>query len=689
MLSMDTRDCASASASRALASALGANAAFREGQLEVIATAVNRPARVLLVQRAGWGKTLVCLLATRLLRDAGAGPTLLLSTQGALTDSQATVALRIGLRVRTREHGSWTELGQELDDNQVDLIVTAPERLTGTPRSTEALGLIAICGAHHASQWGHDYRPHFERAMAWAAEAQQTTSVLAMTAVPTQRVVSDITGHLGANCTVLQGPMTPQGLRLHTIALAGEAEKLAWLAENLAVLPGSGVIFCLTALDCARVARWLRMHGFPVPVCQQRMTDAELAALQPRLATGEVKALAAPMAMGRRLARLDTRFVVHLQPPASLAAYYEQLGCVDRGGERSYAVLVREPENHTADGFLLRGAFPLPAETARVHATLIADGPLTLDGLEARLNSPRARLAKSVAALEAAGAAIRDGNLIASTECGWEPADDLSAQLAAHRLEEMDRVREFAGSNSCLMEQLCHYLGSPGPKPCGLCSGCVGPFMADAAKPYRRDEAVRFLRETEVRVLPRRRWPQTLGVDRTGEIPNHQRNRTGRALSVYGDSGWGHVVAAGRHDRGRFGWLLVHASARLIRERWRPKPPPAWVTFVPSLRHPRLVASFARRLAWMLGLPFRHALAKVSESAEQATMGNSAHRLSNIAGSFAIVASEVLPGPVLLVDDVVASGWTITLCGVLLWEAGAGPVHPFALAASDGARLAP
>jgi ATP-dependent DNA helicase RecQ len=126
---------------------------------------------------------------------------------------------------------------------------------------------------------------------------------------------------------------------------------------------------------------------------------------------------------------------------------------------------------------------------------------------------------------------------------------------------------------------------------------------------------------------------------------------------------------------------LVEAAARMIRDRWRPDPRPAWVTAVPSLRRPKLVSDFAERLAVALELPYLESLGRRHETAEQKSMQNSAQQLMNVVYAIAARTDRVLPGPVLLIDDIVDSGWTFTVSGARLRRAGSGVVIPFALAA--------
>jgi ATP-dependent DNA helicase RecQ len=164
----------------------------------------------------------------------------------------------------------------------------------------------------------------------------------------------------------------------------------------------------------------------------------------------------------------------------------------------------------------------------------------------------------------------------------------------------------------------------------------------------------------------------------SGAIPAALQARPGRALCALDDAGYGPLVSAGR-AAGRFDDELVEACAALV-ERWRTDAAPEWVTCVPSLRRPALVADFARRLAARLRLPFRAALAVREERPEQRTMRNRTHLLQNVDGAFATAMPSLPPAPVLLVDDLVDSGWTLTVAAALLQRAGCGPVWPLALA---------
>jgi len=154
--------------------------------------------------------------------------------------------------------------------------------------------------------------------------------------------------------------------------------------------------------------------------------------------------------------------------------------------------------------------------------------------------------------------------------------------------------------------------------------------------------------------------------------------QTGRALSVWGDAGWGGLVRQGKYHDGKFADDLVGACVKMIRE-WGPLPKPTWVTCVPSLRHPDLVPNFSKRLAAALGLPFHLVIEKTDDRPEQKTMANSTQQARNIDGSLALNGHPVPHGPVILVDDMVDSRWTLTVAAWLLRKSGSGEVWPMAL----------
>ena len=233
----------------------GPGATFRPHQLEAVRDLVDEHARVLCVQRTGWGKSAVYFLATRLLRDEGAGPALIVSPLLALMRNQIAAAQRLGIRAHTinsTNRAAWDEVRQLLADDAVDLLLISPERLnnpqfreTMLPLFAERVGLLVVDEAHCISDWGHDFRPDYRRLAEMLERLPEGVAVLATTATANDRVVADVeeqlrTGHAAAALRTYRGPLARSSLRLEVVELAAQADRLAWLADLAAAARGLG-----------------------------------------------------------------------------------------------------------------------------------------------------------------------------------------------------------------------------------------------------------------------------------------------------------------------------------------------------------------------------------------------------------------------------------------------------------------
>jgi ATP-dependent DNA helicase RecQ len=258
----------------------------------------------------------------------------------------------------------------------------------------------------------------------------------------------------------------------------------------------------------------------------------------------------------------------------------------------------------------------------------------------------------------------------------------LIEHLTRLRREEQAQMDRYRGHAGCLMEFLARALDDPSAAPCGRCAFCKGQPDALRRVPEEATrEAVAFLRRRDLPIEPRVQWQAgSLPVyGWQGRIAADRRAEMGRALCILGDSGWGSLVRRGTHQEGRFAEELVEALVGLVRG-WRPDPTPTWVTCVPSLNHAELVADLARRLAARLSLPFVAAVRKVRANRPQKDMENSWQQAHNLDAAFQIDLWQGMAGPLLLVDDLVNSRWTLTVVAALLRQEGSGPVFPLALA---------
>ncbi|HEY4266863.1 MAG TPA: RecQ family ATP-dependent DNA helicase [Galbitalea sp.] len=669
---------------------LGPKASFHDGQLESI-IAVRRPdARVLVVQRTGWGKSLVYWIATRLSRDAGAGPTLIVSPLLSLMRNQIAMASKLQLRARTinsTNRDEWKAVEEALEANAVDVLLISPERLGNQDfmaRILPALGAIGtfvIDEAHCISDWGHDFRPDYRRLNAILARLPASIPVLATTATANDRVVGDVADQLGTGVVVLRGTLARDSLDLHVVALGDQAERLAWLAENIPKLPGSGIIYCLTVADTVRVANWLAGRGLAVRPYNADMSNEDRIAAEEALLANEVKALVATSALGMGFDKPDLGFVVHYQRPGSAVAYYQQVGRAGRAVTHAEAILLTGREDDEIAEYFIESAFPSEANQRAVIETLESQAEMTLPKIERQVNIRRSEIQKVLQLAELDGAVGRDGGRFFRTPNPWAPDVERATRVSALRRAELAQIRAYTTYDGCLMGFLRAALDDPDAARCGHCANDGAEPVAKAVSEAVVLEATTYLRRDFRPLEPRKVWPAGAVPAFSGKIPPEERLEIGRALSMYGDAGWGRLVRDGKYTAGTFDLRLVEAAAELV-ARWAPDPYPTWVTAIPSASRPALVRDFALALSVRLGLPFVEVF-EATGGASQKTMENSVQRFRNVHRKLALVVPRPEPGPVLLVDDIADSGWTFTYGGWLLRAARVDRVYPLALAVAS------
>src|SRR3954451_23153435 len=314
----------------------GPDARFREHQREAITDLVSDRARVLCVQRTGWGKSAVYFIATALLREQGAGRALIVSPLLALMRNQIAAAERLGIRAHTinsTNRDAWSAVRELLADDAVDLLLIRPERLNNPrfrdemlPLFAERVGLVVVDEAHCISDWGHDFRPDYRRLRDMLGRLPGGVPVLGTTATAHDRVVADVEEQLGGAVKTYRGELGRSSLRFEVVELPGQADRLAWLATWLPKLPGSGIVYTLTKRDSELVAEWLTERGLPAEAYSGEVETERRVAVEDRLLRNEVKAVVATSALGMGYDKPDLGFVVHYQAPGSVVAYYQQVG---------------------------------------------------------------------------------------------------------------------------------------------------------------------------------------------------------------------------------------------------------------------------------------------------------------------------------------------------------------------------
>ncbi len=667
-----------------------ADATFRDGQEDAIRHIVEGKGRLLVVQKTGWGKSFVYFIATKLLREAGAGPALLISPLLALMRNQIAAAERMGVRAATINSDNmddWTAVEGKLAKGEIDILLISPERLANERFRTQVLASIAaqismlvIDEAHCISDWGHDFRPHYRLLERIVKTLPPNLRLLATTATANNRVMEDLAAVLGPKLGVSRGDLNRTSLSLQTIRLPSQAERLAWLAEQLVTLQGHGIIYTLTVRDANQVAQWLKTRGFNVEAYTGETGDRR-EQLEQALLNNQVKALVATMALGMGYDKPDLAFVIHYQMPGSVVAYYQQVGRAGRALDSAYGVLLSGQEETDITDWFIQSAFPTRREVADVLGALEDDPTgLSVPELLSRVNLSKGRVEKTIAllSLEAPAPIAKQGSkwqLTAATlsEAFWDRAE----RLTALRRDEHQQMEDYVSLP--FGEHMGFLINALDGDP-SVVTGPALPPLPVTVDTELVKAAIEFLCRTSLPIKPRKKWPDG-GMPQYGVkgliAPVHQAE-SGKALCVWGDAGWGNIVRKNRYQDGHFSDQLVHACVEMIKQ-WGPDPAPKWVTAIPSLKHPEIVPNFAKRLADSLGLPFYQVLVKTEDRPEQKSMANSSQQARNLDGSLAMFDGVIPNGPVLLVDDIVNSRWTLTVAAWLLRMAGSGAVWPVAL----------
>ncbi|ACR12653.1 ATP-dependent DNA helicase, RecQ family [Teredinibacter turnerae T7901] len=692
-----------AQAQRLLQTALANPAAeFRDGQWEAIDALVNHRQKLLVVQRTGWGKSSVYFISTKIFRDRSMGPTIIVSPLLALMRNQIESAQRLGIVAETMNstnQNDWQAVTQRILNNQIDCLLISPERLandtfieTVMQPIADRIALMVIDEAHCISDWGHDFRPDYRRIVNILRQLPANTPVLGTTATANNRVVADIQTQLG-NIQIHRGPLTRESLGLQTMVLPDQASRLAWLAQVIPTLPGTGIVYTSTVDSAEQVAQWLSGNGIDAKAYHGSVeadgfenSNSYRQHLEELLLINQLKVLVATTALGMGYDKPDLSFVIHYQAPGSIVAYYQQVGRAGRGIAHAVGVLMSGVEDQDIHEFFRDSAFPSEAQVNEILQVLEQSDGLSIRSIEEQTNLRHGQIEKVLKLLSVENPApvIKDGSRWVRTPVRYQMDHARISHLTGQRVQEWQEVQAYLDDAGCKMTFLRRALDDLDPTPCGKCSSCLGqPLLNAAIDPALAHRAVTFLKHAEMVITPKAQVAANAFLEYgfRGNLPQQLRAQEGRVLSRWGDAGWGRTVADNKHA-GRFGDELVEAMAEMIRERWQPDPDPQWVCCVPSLNHPELVPEFARRLAARLGLPFMGAVSKVKDNQPQKGQQNRFHQCRNLDGAFAV--TQLYQGqPVLLVDDIVDSGWTLTVIAALLQQAGSGVVFPVALASSS------
>lgn len=675
---------------------------FHPGQWEAINAVVNKRERVLVVQRTGWGKSSVYYLATRILRNNKYGPTLIISPLLSLMRNQIMTAKRYGIRaitINSTNRQVWSPLEQKISEDLVDAILISPERLSNNdfvekvlPLISNRIGLFVVDEAHCISDWGHDFRPDYKRLENIIRQMPANVPIIGTTATANSRVINDVRDQLGF-IKIQRGALVRQSLALQTLNLPSPASRMAWIAENINSMPGTGIIYTLTKHDADNLAIWLQQQKIPayayysgVMSGDSRNSDEYRNDLEDQLVNNKIKALVATSALGMGFDKPDLGFVIHFQSPGSIISYYQQVGRAGRGIKSAFGILMLGEEDESINEFFRTSSFPKKHWVDSIIKELENSDGMAIEDLAGKVNLKNYQIENVLNYLSVLvpSPVIKSGLVWHRTPVSFQLDYEKIQRLTRQREVEWNQIKQYIEHKGCLMEFLVNALDDENQVKCGKCSPCVGkPALNTGVNKDLELSAIRFLSNSEMPLnckttIPKDAFPEYGFLE---EFNKELQAEEGKILSIWGKPNWGKEVLLGKH-RGTFNNQLVGAVVKLYCK-WQPHPAPEWVTCIPSFYKPGLVPSFAERLSSKLGLPFRPVIIKVKKNSPQKVQENSFYQCKNLDGVFEILP-QIPRGPVLLIDDIYDSGWTLTVAAALLRQAGSGPVWPLALATTGG-----
>nr|WP_315235380.1 DEAD/DEAH box helicase [uncultured Limnohabitans sp.] len=670
-----------------LARLAGPAALPRADQVDAVHAVLQPASRVLVVQATGWGKSAVYWAATHAIRSTGAGPTLVVSPLLALMRDQVSAAERAGLKaatVNSTNVDDWDEVFAQLDADAIDVLLVSPERL-GNPRFAARLGallarvgLIVIDEAHCISDWGFDFRPDYQR-LARALLSTPTASVLATTATANERVTLDIGAQLqaqsGVSTVTFRGTLARTSLTLSVVPGLTPLQRYAWIADALAQLPGSGIVYVLTVAEAERLTAFLRSCGFAVDAYTGQIDADTRLQVEDCLRHNQVKAVVATSALGMGYDKPDLGFCVHVGSPSTPVAYYQQVGRAGRAVAHAEGVLLPSDADERIWDYFATASIPDPQTAAKVLQSLGGDGRSLIE-IEADTGVRRGRLEALLKILAVEGVVDKDGSAWRATGVPYVHDSAKWSALAQVRQQEADIMRQYAHGQGCLMAYLQTALDDPSPAPCGRCSVCTGhlPYPGLAPSPDKLLAARDFLRGMDVDIEARKRWPA--GVGRKGAIRGFD---LGRAVAFADDPGWVAELQALRQAApGEVPDELLAGAVAML-GRWAKTWPARPVCVVPlpapdMAGNRRLAAHIAQKGRLLLQDGFSWTGGPAPDDAASTPVVAHLESAIRWAGDAAMPA-----GPVLLVATDVRSRWTATVAAALLREQGVSQVLLLAL----------
>jgi len=551
---------------KCLKEAYGEGANFRYGQLEAI-KGVLQGNRILVVQKTGWGKSLIYFLCTKILRQEGKGLTIVISPLLALINNQIQATNKFGLTARTINSNNkeeWEETYKEISDNKIDILFISPERLANEEfnkkilnQTNNSIGMLVIDEAHCISDWGHDFRPDYRRIVNIVSFLPPNVPLMATTATANDRVVRDVSEQLGKGIIIQRGSLIRESLSIQVIHLDRKEERLAWLSENINKMKGTGIIYCLTKHDCNLVSGWLRncdvsAYEYYSGLKKDKTEEKEERyKLESMFINNQMKVLVATTAFGMGIDKPDIGFVIHFQKPGNVVAYYQQIGRAGRAIKLADAILLAGSEDDDITNYFLNTAFPTLKEMDIIIGTLESSDGLSINGIMKEIDMSKGRVENCLKFLLINGDIYKEGSKYYKSPKPWIVDMEYSKVITRTRQRELEIMNEFIKTKDCYMEFVAKELDDPFSTKCNICCNCTHKNnYPDVPQRYTVIAALKYIKNGYFTIEARKRWPSGLIIDDKNKIEELYQCKNGIALSSYGDAGWGHEISKNKYVDG-------------------------------------------------------------------------------------------------------------------------------------------
>ncbi len=694
-------------------------AEFRSGQLESILSIVQDRKKLLLVQKTGWGKSMIYFIATKILRDpeyyrihlnqddVNPGPALLVSPLISLMRNQifsGSNIISIDRLDSSQDYDDYDIASQNFKENKLDLLMISPERLSNTnfvetclvPMANK-ISLLIIDEAHCISDWGHDFRPDYMRIKSMIKNLAPRTPMIATTATANKRVSKDVSNQLGEETKVLRGELSRKSLKLMTKIIKTDEERLAYLASIIPKINGAGIIYALTIRHTERIAEWLRKNGINAKSYHSNLENEKRDKRETELLLDDVDVIVATSALGMGFDKPNLKFVIHYHTPQSIVHYYQQVGRAGRNIDNAYGICIYGPDDEEINQSFIENAFPEKEVFESVISALQdSNEPIRAQEIYIQSNQPQGQIEKALKIL----GSMDNAPIIKNKKNMWQKTPnplsidwDKVDEIKSVRRNEWKDIKDYIGADVCHMNFLSKKLDDEIDGVCGKCNYCD-----DLDKHFNKIdenkiiEAGVWLEKIVIPIKPRKIWTSSNFKEYDffkGKIKSDEILEEGRALCHISDPIFGKMIMEGKQNL-KFDDKLIEKAVKVINEYWDIEKNFTLVTCIPSANKQSLVPELAKKIAEKIDSPFIELINKVKNTQPQKTMKNSSYKKSNLDGAFEVIENVKHinnQGRVLLVDDIVESGWTFTIAGALLRKKGYGDVYPFALGYRKGEAI--